>query len=233
MQKPKLIEYAISEQDLEKAKRTKFALKIIVVIICILDLIVIGYGRNIFCNSYTIYFLLIGLPPYGPLIIYFFLKWVTRKTSPRFNSAIRYEIDCNNYDQWWIRSQEKFWFSLSGRSFETELANLYKRLGYEVEVTKHSDDKGVDIWLYQDGQRYPIQCKAHKRPIGPAIAREFYGTMKHFKSKYGILASLSGFTKGVFEYTKGKPIELITIQWIIDKQRSLEDSDTLTPSDEG
>lgn len=223
MKKPTLKDYCITEEDLTKSKRIKFILKIIVIIICIVDLILLGFGRTIFNSKYIIYFLFIGVPPCGPILIYFVLKWIIKNVSFSFNNSVRFETDSYKYEQWWLRTQEKYWFSLSGRRFENELAELFKKLGYAVEVTSHSDDKGVDIWLYGNSQRIPVQCKAHKRPVGPAIAREFYGAMKHFKSNYGILASLSGFTKGVREYTKGKPIELININWILDKQKTLEE----------
>ncbi len=102
------------------------------------------------------------------------------------------------------------------------MAKLYRSLGYNADVTAASDDKGVDIWLIRNGQTVPVQCKAHKRPIGPAVARELYGSMVHFKAEAGIIASLSGFSKGVYEYTRDKPIELVDLKWILQKQKQLE-----------
>ena len=92
----------------------------------------------------------------------------------------KYEPDCKAFEKWWVRTKETFWLSLSGRQFEYELAKLYRKLEIKADVTTASDDKGVDIWLIQNGQAVPVQCKAHKRPIGPAVARELYGSMGAF-----------------------------------------------------
>src|SRR5213593_1835274 len=112
--------------------------------------------------------------------------------------------------------------AISGLQFEHELAALFRRAGKRVEVTRASDDKGVDIWLVeQRGQKTPVQCKAHKNSIGPAAAREFFGTMQHFGADEGILASLSGFTRGVHEFARGKPIRLLAMADIIQMQKDV------------
>ena len=60
-----------------------------------------------------------------------------------------------------------------------------------------------------DGEKLIVQCKNHKPPIGPSVARELYGTLMASDAQRAILASVSGFTKGVNEFVAGKPIELI------------------------
>lgn len=159
------------------------------------------------------------MPPYGPFIVYFLFKALLRGLWPKFRQAMRYASAREAYEKWWLRTQTQFWKSLSGIQFEHELAALFRRIGTQAAVTRASDDKGVDIWLDRKGQRVPVQCKAHKNPVGPAAVREFFGTMQHFGSKEGILASLSGFTRGVYEYARGKPIKLLTIQDIVQMQR--------------
>jgi len=46
--------------------------------------------------------------------------------------------------------------------------------------------------------------------------------MKHFGAPAGVLASVSGFTRGVSEYAAGKGIELVDLSMIIALQRRLE-----------
>jgi len=85
-------------------------------------------------------------------------------------------------------------------------------------LTSTSGDEGVDIWLYTERGREIVQCKAHRTPVGPAVVRELYGTMEHFKAPAGTLASTSGFTKGVITYAQGKPIKLVGLADIIAMQ---------------
>jgi len=136
-----------------------------------------------------------------------------RLALPRYRRAQRYRKALEQFRAWWLRTQKEFWLSLSGLSFEHELAAVFRRAGYKAEVTKASDDKGVDIWL--DGGREIVQCKAHGKPVGPGVARELYGTLLHFRAARATLASVSGFTKGVYDYVRDKPINLMGLEEII------------------
>ena len=108
------------------------------------------------------------------------------------------------------RKLRDFWMSLSGREFEHELATLYRQQGYQVQSTPTSGDEGVDLIIRKNGEKTVVQCKAHKAPVGPAIVRELYGSMVASGADNAILACTGGFTKGVRDFAKGKPIELIS-----------------------
>jgi len=116
------------------------------------------------------------------------------------------------------RRHECYWKSLSGKEFEKELSLLYKRKGYNVSLTPSTDDKGVDIIMTKNEKKIIVQCKAHKKPVGVGAIRELYGALNHFKSDKAILASVSGFTSGVKDFAKNKPIELVSLDQIIDIQ---------------
>lgn len=221
MEKPVLRDYNLTEIDLRRAKSFKKWLKVIAVIQIIPGLwCFIEYAPE---GSWVwIFLVIIAVPPYGPVFAYFILKGILFLFSRSFRIVGKYESDCNAFEKWWIRTKEMFWLSLSGKQFENELANLYRKLGYKADLTDASGDEGVDIWLIQNEVRVPVQCKAHKRSIGVAAVREFYGSMNHFKSETGIFVSLSGFTKGALEFAKDKPIELIALNWILNRQKKLE-----------
>jgi hypothetical protein len=219
MKKPILQDYGITENDLKRAKSIKKWLKVVAVVQMFPGWWFLEYGPK---GSWICIFFVISIPPYGPIIVYFILKGIFLLFSGSIRVIGKYESDCNAFEKWWVRTKETFWLSLSGHQFELELANLYRKLGLNADVTTDSDDKGVDIWLIRNGQTVPVQCKAHKRPIGPAVAREFYGSMVHFRAKAGVIVSLSGFTKGALDFARDKPIELIDLKWILQKQKHLE-----------
>ena len=118
------------------------------------------------------------------------------------------------------------WMSLGGVEFERELGTLFRHLGYRVEWTPGSGDQGVDLVLRRDGKTIVVQCKSHQSPVGPAIVRELYGSMVAFPADSAVLACTGGFTRGVKEFTQGKPISLISAQNII----SLVNSVPLCPN---
>ena len=109
-----------------------------------------------------------------------------------------------------LRKLRDFWMSLSGPEFEQELGAQYRQLGYQVEYTPTSGDEGVDLVLRKDGRTTVVQCKSYKYPVGPATARELYGSLMHFGADSAILACTGGFTSGVLDFVKGKPIELVS-----------------------
>jgi len=137
---------------------------------------------------------------------------------PRYRRVRRYRQAVAIFRAWWVRTQREFWLSLSGKQFEVELARIFQNAGFRAELTGASGDHGVDIWLYTERGKEIIQCKAHCERVGPAVARELYGTMKHFGAPAATLASTSGFTKGVRAFARNKPIKLMDLSDIISLQ---------------
>lgn len=140
----------------------------------------------------------------------------------------RYKEAQQAYQAWlkeeaqrYIRTQRSYWLGLSGTQFERELANLYSRLGFQVQLTPPSGDHGVDLLLRKDDKTIIVQCKAHDRPVGPAVARELLGTMTLWGADRAVLASLSGVTPSVTEMVKGRAIELLDLAGILQLQISL------------
>lgn len=109
-----------------------------------------------------------------------------------------------------------YWMSLSGHQFEDAVATVFRNIGYSAQVSKQGGDGGIDIILIKNGEKTAVQCKAHKSPIGPSVARDFYGTLIHNRYTRGILVSRSGFTGGVYDFVCGKPIELLNLNQLLE-----------------
>ena len=117
--------------------------------------------------------------------------------------------------------------NLSGGVFERELATLFKRRGYRVELKGGAGDGGIDILAWKDGKTTIIQCKRYKNPAGPAAARELYGSLMASGADRGILACTAGWTKGVEDFVEGlegKPITLANVWDIIRVAEAVEDN---------
>ena len=128
---------------------------------------------------------------------------------------MRYLDDLYAYWYWQEMARLDFWMSLTGHQFEDAVAAVFRRAGYDAKVSKHGGDGGVDIVLQKEGKRIAVQCKAHKTPIGPSVARDLLGTMAPFGFDEGIIASRSGFTGGVYEFTQDKRIALMDLAAIL------------------
>jgi HJR/Mrr/RecB family endonuclease len=118
-----------------------------------------------------------------------------------------------------LREKEQFWRSLDGISFERELGQLFRKLGYQVTTTSHTADGGVDLILERSGQRIVVQCKSHASKVGIGTARELVASIIDFRAQKGILAVTSGVTRPVADYVKGRNIEIYDLHHIISLQR--------------
>ena len=128
------------------------------------------------------------------------------------------------------RKHQEYWQSLSGIEFEQELAKLFRARGYHVQFTPTTGDQGIDLIARKNGKTTVVQCKAYKHPVGPAVARELYGSMVAYGANDAILACTGGFTKGVEEFVQRRPIKLISVSDLVRVAEATGDGDTKTES---
>ncbi|MFA7301845.1 MAG: restriction endonuclease [Candidatus Shapirobacteria bacterium] len=116
------------------------------------------------------------------------------------------------------KQQKDYWFSLNGHEFEEQITKILKKYNYkDVFKTKGSGDGGVDIIVTKnDGQKIFIQCKAHKKQIGPETVRALFGVMNKSKVSEGIVIGLGGFSPGAIEFAQDENIKLLDINDILE-----------------
>jgi hypothetical protein len=138
---------------------------------------------------------------------------------PLYRKARLYRQALHDYYQ----TLKEYWVSLKGVVFEHELGKLYTKLGYKVEYTSASGDKGIDLFLRKDNKSTLVQCKGHKNPVGPSTVRELYGTlMAHqYLADSAILACPAGFTRGARECAIGKCIQLVSAIDLVEMAESI------------
>lgn len=221
MKKPYLIEFNLTGDSLEEQRRKRFKLKFIIISLSVLA--AIGnhslwlWAKNAIgdWSLLGLFLTFWGIIP--GVLSYVFLDTYLGKHF--YDGLRRYENAKEKYDQWFVRTQFAFWDSLTGRQFEHEVTNLLNRAGYSANVTPASGDKGVDV-LLSDGTI--IQCKAHKSRVSPSVIRELYGTLQHFSAPRAILISKHGFSKGVYEFARGKNITLWDVNNLIKIQKGID-----------
>ena len=100
--------------------------------------------------------------------------------------------------------------------FEDLVARLYKQMGYDVDLTQHSRDGGVDVYARRTNEagieEIAVQCKHYTRsgPIGPAEARALLGVVNDQKRlARGVLVTSGSFSTGCQEFADRNRIGLI------------------------
>lgn len=144
-----------------------------------------------------------------------------KKRTPLHKSFSKYKDALFAYTYWEETTKLDYWMNLDGHQFEAAVAAVYRSNGYKAVVSKQSGDGGIDIILEGGGKRIAVQCKAHKSPIGPSVARDLYGTMAHFGFDEGVIVSRSGFTTGVYDFVSNKPISLKNLNDLLLMQKSI------------
>jgi len=125
------------------------------------------------------------------------------------------------------RKEEKYLRSLNNLQalseldpieFEKIVGKLYQANGYKVYMTKRSRDEGIDLYLEKsDGTIEIVQCKHNpERNVGVRIVRELHGAMLDKGASKAILLTSGYFSQPAKNYAKGKPIQLIDGQELVE-----------------
>ena len=82
---------------------------------------------------------------------------------------------------------------LTPKEFEQHVAQIYRKIGFETHLTKHTD-QGVDVIAERGAQRIAIQCKRYGGSVGnDAIQAVFTGAML-YKCNETMVITTSSFT---------------------------------------
>ena len=124
------------------------------------------------------------------------------------------------YDQWFTRTQFKFWMGLKGFDFNREVVNLLRRLGYKVRRIESQDRIGYVVVMGSDTL---IMCE--ELSGAPLSHNELLKRYKHLQFtdyKKAIIINRKGFTRECYRSARMKPIELWDINRLIELQKKLE-----------
>lgn len=216
MEEPKLSDYGLTEQQCQLVKTRKTQLS------CVLFFIGILLGGTVaYIAREDDALVALFIVAWSGVIFAALVTPILRAFWPLYKRVENFKNKKSAYESWLIRTQQEFWLSLSGKRFEQELAYLYSKLGYKIQLTPTTADKGIDIILKKNGKTIVVQCKAHKKPVSPHVVRDLYGTLVDSQADEAILASISGFTSGVKDFVVDKPIGLISLEDIIYIQKKL------------
>ena len=105
--------------------------------------------------------------------------------------------------------------SLHPRNFEHIVERLYKKMGFQTELTQPQKDGGRDIVAkrQETGKQscILIECKRYTKSVGVGIIRSLMGVVSDEKVNKGVLVTTGEFTRYAKEFVERNPrLELIT-----------------------
>lgn len=115
----------------------------------------------------------------------------------------------NNYPDNLQEKNAAIYHPLNGVEFEQHCAELLKRNGYRVTITKATGDYGVDIIATSNsGIKYAVQCKRYSNPVSLKAVQEVVAGMRMYGCDSGIVMTNSTFTKSAIELAKANGVLL-------------------------
>jgi hypothetical protein len=107
-------------------------------------------------------------------------------------------------------AQEHSAMSLSDIELEKLAAQVYKKMGYQVQHVGQRGDHGIDVLLINPNhQKEIVQCKQWSKPVGEPVLRDLYGAMMHDQAVRGWLWAPRGFSGPAKAWAQGKSIVLV------------------------
>lgn len=96
-------------------------------------------------------------------------------------------------------------------TFEELVATVYRKLGYQAEVTPKGKDEGVDIRVLKGDATGIIQCKRYAKKVRSPFVRELFGVMKAEGVSFAVLITTCDFTEDAKAWTESKADNLVLI----------------------
>lgn len=107
---------------------------------------------------------------------------------------------------------------MSPRTFEIFMADLFRMIGFEVELTKCTRDGGADLICVKNLQGIPIKLAVEikryndKRPIDVSLVRSFVGANQQFQANRLVYVTTSSYTKPARDFATGCAGHLLTLK---------------------
>src|ERR1700674_67095 len=98
--------------------------------------------------------------------------------------------------------------TLSGPTFETHVAETFRRLGYSTKITRASRDGGADVIAESGADRIAIQCKQWSSTIGNDAVQQAYTAKAIYRCNRAVVICTSGFSADAQKAARATGVEL-------------------------
>lgn len=84
--------------------------------------------------------------------------------------------------------------SLTGQEFEAFVRHVLERIGFACQLTKESNDQGIDIVATRGEQRLGVQAKCYAAKVGNGAVQEVVAGVSHYGLDHALVVTNSTFT---------------------------------------
>jgi HJR/Mrr/RecB family endonuclease len=98
--------------------------------------------------------------------------------------------------------------------FERYVGDIFRHLGFTIEVTGRSGDQGVDVLACRGAVRVAIQAKRYIDSVGNSAVQQVYAGMAHHRCHRCAVITTSGFTPGAIALAQSTGCILIGLDRI-------------------
>lgn len=101
--------------------------------------------------------------------------------------------------------------NMSGIEFETFLAKIYRKQGFNVSQTPASCDYGADLILRSGDNTISIQAKRYcvSKKVGVKAVQEVQASLNYYGANRGMVVTNSVFTPNAIKLAKINHVELV------------------------
>lgn len=120
--------------------------------------------------------------------------------------AIVEDVNGELFDQ--LKRNPELLEKLSPRKFEELVASIFRREGFEAELTRATRDGGVDIYVTRNDLLgpllYVIECKRYARShkVGIEIVQRVHGVAQAKNATKGVVVTTSTYTKAAMDFAR-------------------------------
>jgi hypothetical protein len=97
----------------------------------------------------------------------------------------------------------------NGYEFEEYLKTIFEELGYDVKITKRSNDQGGDLVIDRGNVRTVVQAKYYSNPVGNKAVQEVFSAIAYYNAHKGMVVTNNTFTSSAIALAEVNDITLI------------------------
>lgn len=99
---------------------------------------------------------------------------------------------------------------MNGYEYEKYCASWLKKHGYHnIQVTKASNDQGIDILAYKKRKRYGFQCKYYESPVGNDAVQQAFTGAAYYNCDIAAVITNTTFTRSAISLAQETDVLLL------------------------
>lgn len=88
---------------------------------------------------------------------------------------------------------------MNGVEFEKFIAFLFSKMGYKTEITKQTNDQGLDVIAFKNGERIGIQAKCYSNTVGNSSVQEAVAGKNYYNCDKVLVITNNFFTSSAIK----------------------------------